>query len=42
MGINKIMKRGSWKSESTLDSSMIKIINENNLDKLNYEGGVII
>ena len=43
IGINKIMKRVCWKSESTFKKFYDKdIINDNNSDKLNYEEGVII
>ena len=42
MGINEIMKRGCWKSESTFKNFYDKdIINDNNSDELNYEEGVI-
>ena len=43
MGINEIMKRGCWKNDSTFKKFCDKdIINENSIDKLNYEAGVII
>ena len=43
MGINEIMKRGCWKSESTFKNFYDKdIITDNNSDKLNYEEDVII
>ena len=37
MGINEIMKRGCWKSDSTFKSFYDKDIINNNSDKLNYE-----
>ena len=43
MEINEIMRRGYWKSESTFKMFYDKdIINEINLDKLNYEANVVI
>ena len=37
MGINEIMKRGCWKSDSTFKNFYDKDIINNNSDKLNYE-----
>ena len=43
MGINKIMKRGRWKSNSTFKKFYgIDKVNENNFDKLNHETGAVI
>ena len=42
MGINEIMKRGCWKSKFTFKKFCDKdVVNDNNSDKLNYEGVII-
>ena len=41
MGINEIMKRGCWKSESTFKNFYDKDIINNNSNKLNYKSVII-
>ena len=42
IGINEIMKRGCWKNDSTFKKFSDKdIINENSIEKINYEAGVL-